>query len=377
MTFSEIPGHADIKRQMRDMALSGRVPHALLLHGPAGSGKFQLARAFASRLHCTDPTPQGEPCGRCSACVQVDAFSHIDTIYVFPVVKLEKMKFTPVSADFMEEFKEFVRLSPFMDFDKWASSFDKKNAQPVIYTTESDSLEQKLSLTSGISRYKTVLIWLPEKMNEATANKLLKLIEEPLGETVFVLVSNDVSAVLPTIRSRCRPIEVLRLSDEDVASYLVSHAAVDPGDALALAHCAEGNVNMALRALDATSVSRMFFDHFKRLMRLAYQRDVAGLKAWAEDVASLGREQELKFYEYCQRLIRENFIYNFSVPSLLYLSREEAEFSTRFARFITERNAPDIVAEMDRAMTDIAGNANGKIVNFDFAVKMIILIKNF
>nr|MDE6557289.1 DNA polymerase III subunit delta [Duncaniella sp.] len=147
-------------------------------------------------------------------------------------------------------------------------------------------------------------------------------------------------------------------------------------DALAVAHIAEGDMNAALRQLDATSVSRLYFDHFKRLMRLAYQRDVRGLKEWSADIAALGRESELRFYSFCQRLIRENFVYNFGVESLNYLTRDEEAFSRNFARFVSERNAPAIVSVMDRAITDIAGNANGKIVNFDVAIKMIMLIKN-
>lgn len=376
MKFSQIPSHDNVKRQLRDMVADRRIPHALLLHGPAGTGKFMLARTFSQYLHCQAPTPEGEPCGVCPSCVQHESFNHVDSLYVFPVVKTEKLK-APVSDDYMTEFKEFVQASPFMDFDRWTGYFEKKNAQPVIYVSESEALEQRLAVTTTVSPYKTVIIWLPEKMNEQTANKLLKLIEEPFADTVFILVSDNASAILPTIYSRCRPIEMKRLSDEAIAGYLTSHLAIDPQDALSMAHIAAGDINAALRAMDATSVSRMFFDYFVRLMRLAYQRDVKGLKEWSAEIAALGREQEVKFYDYARRLIRENFVYNFNVPSLLYLNRTEADFSKKFARFITENNAERIIAEMDRAATDIAGNANGKIVNFDFAIKMIILIKNY
>lgn len=376
MKFSQIPSHENVKRQLRDMVADGRIPHAILLHGPSGIGKFMLARTFSQYLHCQSPTADSEPCGRCPSCLQHENFNHVDSIYVFPVVKTEKLK-EPVSDDYMTEFKEFVSASPFMDFDRWTTYFEKKNAQPVIYVYESAALEQRLSVTTTLSRYKTVIIWLPEKMNEQTANKLLKLIEEPFGDTVFILVSDNAAAILPTIYSRCRPIELKRLSDDTVASFLTENMAVDPQDALSMAHIASGDINSALRTMDATSVSRMFFDYFVRLMRLAYQRDVKGLKEWSADVASLGREQAVKFYNYSQRLIRENFVYNFNVPELLYINRNEAQFSKNFARFITENNAEKIVSEMNRAATDIAGNANAKIVNFDFAIKMIILIKNF
>lgn len=376
MKFSQIPAHDNVKRQLREMVADRRIPHALLLHGPAGIGKFMLARTFSQYLHCQSPTADGEPCGICPSCRQHESFNHVDTLYVFPVVKTDKLK-APISDDYLGEFKEFVSASPFMDFERWTGYFEKKNAQPTIYVSESEALEQRLAVTTTLSKYKTVILWLPEKMNEQTANKLLKLIEEPFADTIFILVSDNAAAILPTIYSRCRPIELKRLADSTVAEYLTSHLSIDPQDALAMAHIAAGNINAALRAMDATSVSRMFFDHFVRLMRLAYQRDVKGLKEWSADIATLGREQAVKFYEYAQRLIRENFVYNFSVPQLLYLNREEANFSKNFARFITENNAEKIIAEMDRAATDIAGNANAKIVNFDFAIKMIILIKNY
>lgn len=375
MNFKDIPAHENVKRQLRDMVADGKVPHALLLHGPAGSGKFMLARVFAQYLHCEHPTSDGEPCGTCPACIQHQTFNHVDTLFVYPVVKTEKLK-EPVSDDYIEEFRDFITSSPYMDFDKWASSFEKKNAQPIIYVYESAGLERRLAVSATASKYKIVIMWLPEKMNEQAANKLLKLIEEPYPGTIFILVSNDASAILPTIKSRCRPVEVTRLDDATVAEYLTRRLAMDPQDAMASAHIAGGNINTALRTVDATSVSRMFFDYFVQLMRLAYQRDVKGLKQWSADITSMGREQEVKFYEYCTRLIRENFIFNFNRPDITYMNRTEAQFSQRFARFITERNAESIVNHMDLAARDIAGNANGKIVNFDFAIKMIILIKN-
>ncbi|MCM1522168.1 MAG: DNA polymerase III subunit delta [Muribaculaceae bacterium] len=379
MKFSDIPCHENVKERLRAMVDDNRLPHALLIHGPSGTGKFMMARALVQYIHCTDRTPEGEPCGRCKSCLQHESFSHIDTLYVFPVVKTDKFK-TPVSADFMEEFKKFTSTSPYMDFERWATAIgravDKKNAQPVIYVYESEALERSLAMTAGRSDVKATIIWLPEKMNEQTANKLLKLIEEPQPGTFFVLVSDEASAILPTIRSRCQPVEMTRLPDSAIASMLESSLSMEPQDAMANAHIAAGNMNDALRSVDATSVSRMYFDLFVRLMRLAYKRDVAELRRWSDDVADLGRDGEVRFYAYCTRLIRENFIYNFKLPEISYLTRDEAQFSRNFARFIHEGNAERIVAAMDRAAADIAGNANGKIVNFDFAIKMIILIKN-
>lgn len=180
---------------------------------------------------------------------------------------------------------------------------------------------------------------------------------------------------MPTIYSRTQRIELKRLADNIIADDLTKNFSVDPADAMALAHIAEGNMIKAHNSLNLSRENHLFLDLFMTLMRQAYQRHVKELKEWSAEVAALGREQELRFVEYCQRLIRENFIYNINRPELNYMNREEAIFSSKFARFINERNVQNIMAELDNAYTDIAGNGNGKIVLFDLAVKMIILLK--
>ena len=203
----------------------------------------------------------------------------------------------------------------------------------------------------------------------------MKQIEEPFGDTLFIMVSNNAKAILPTIYSRTQRIELKRLPDDVIADSLITRYSIDETDAMALAHNAEGNMITAIHSISLSKESHRFLELFMELMRQSYQRHVKELKAWATDVASLGREQELRFLDYCQRLIRENFIYNLNVPRLNYLNREEASFSKNFARFINERNVIDIVTELDNASKDIAGNGNGKIVMFDLAIKMILLLK--
>ena len=332
-----------------------------------------LARAAAQYIHCENHR-DGDSCGTCPSCVQHQTFNHIDTRFVFPIVK-GKLK-DPVSDDYIVEWREYLSKNPFMDFQEWLKALDSLNSQPCIYASESDKLTHDLNFTSHKARYKVVLIWLPERLQEAAGNKMLKLIEEPHDDTLFILVSNNSKEILPTIYSRTQRIELKRLSDEEVAVYLQNNYSLESTDALAVAHLAEGSIIEATNALSLSKERQRFLELFMSLMRLAYQRRVKELKDWASDVASLGREQELRFLNYCQRLIRENFIYNLNVQELNYMNRDELNFSKNFARFVNERNVVRIIDELDSASVDISGNGNGKIVLFDLAVQMIILLKS-
>ncbi len=374
MKFSDIPGHEQAKERMRQMVHSGRLPHAILIEGPSGIGKMSLARAFAQYVHCENPDISGDACGKCQACHLHQSMNHIDVQYVYPVVKLEGMKTAPIADDFHQQWVEYLDGRIYMDFRFWADSFGKKNGQPQTYVTESAALIHRLAFTSHVSRYKIVVWWLPEKMNEEAANKMLKMVEEPFEDTIFIMVSDNPREILPTIYSRVQRIELKRLPDETIAQYLISNFDIQLADAMATAHIAEGNVTKALHALSQSKETKEFFDLFVRLMRLAYQRNVQALSEWADELAGIGREREMRFYEYAMRLVRENFVYNFHIPELNYMTVTEAEFSTRFAKFINEANVEKIIATFDKALIDISGNANGKIVNFDVAIKIIMLL---
>lgn len=374
MKFSEILGHEQVKTRMRQMVHSGRLPHAILIEGPSGIGKMSLARAFAQYIHCENPDYHGDACGQCHSCRLHQSMNHIDVQYVYPVVKLEGMKEAPTSDYFHEQWLEYLQDHLFMDFRCWSDSLGKKNAQPQTYVTESAALIHRLAFTSHISRYKIVLWWLPEKMNEEAANKMLKMIEEPFEDTIFIMVSDNPREILPTIYSRVQRIHVKRFPDATLAKYLTDNFEISEVDAMATAHIAEGNVTRAIHALNQSKESKELFDIFVSLMRFAYQRNVKALHEWSDKLAGMGRDREIRFYEYAMRLVRENFVYNFRIPELTYMTASEEEFSTRFSRFINEGNVEKIIATFDKALIDISGNANGKIVNFDVAIKIIMLL---
>lgn len=373
MRFRDIPGHEDVKERLRAMADERRVPHALLLEGPVGSAKFMLIRALAQYIHCENHTPDGDSCGKCPSCLQHQTFNHIDTIYSFPVIK--KAGKSTISNDCFGEFKNFISDSPYMDIEKWIAMLGNINSQPVIYVEEGAELIRRLNFTARQSLFKIVLLWLPERLKEETANKLLKLIEEPHPDTIFLMSSDNSRAILPTIYSRVQRIAVSRYSDDEIKHFLTASYPVSETDAETLARLSSGNVIEALSLVDISRMRQQFLDYFIELMRKAYQRKIGLLRQWSNDVAALGREQIIKFLDYASRLIRENFILNLHVDQLNYLTDDERKFSVNFARFINERNVLKMFEVLNKAREDIAGNANPKIVLFDLAVKTILLIK--
>ena len=284
------------------------------------------------------------------------------------------MTYAPISEHFSEEWHDFLNEDIYVDFQKWATVFGKKNARPTTYVAESIELLRRLSLTAVTSRYKVVIWWLPELMQLETANKLLKIIEEPFADTVFVLVSDRPRDILPTIYSRLQRIACRRLPDNIVAAEMQRRHGMAPDQAAAIAHLSLGSMLKAELTFKESEFSRRALERFKQLMRLAYQRKVGDLRKWAMDLTDEGRENEIAFYRYAIRMMRENFMFRFRIPELTYLNPEEQSFSTNFARFITEKNVERLIEVFEQAAVDISGNGNGKIINFDTAIKVIMLL---
>ena len=372
MRFADISGHDDVKQRLRDMVDENRMPHAIMIEGPEGSAKFALARAFLQYIHCTARSA-GDSCGRCPECKLSATLNHIDTFISFPVVKRSGRGDT--SDDYLAEFRDYVRDYPYMDFEEWVRRLDNINAQPLIYVSEATSLIRKLSITSRRSDFKTSLIWLPERLKEDAANKLLKLVEEPASDTIIVMVSNNSQLVLPTIYSRTQRVMVRRYTDAEVAEIISRKASMSEADAAIIARLANGNINEALRLVSVSKERKKFLEFFINLMRKAYQRKIIELRQWSADLAALGREPQIQFYEYCSRMLRENFVLNLKAPDLVFLTTDEMQFSVNFARFITNLNVMRLLDTFGKAATDIAANANSKIVNFDVAIQVILLLK--
>ena len=374
MKFSDILGNEQVVQQVRQLIDADRLPHALLLHGEPGVPKLALARVMAQYLHCTN-RHDGEPCQQCPSCRQHETFNHTDTFFSFPYWRKDKNEEANCD-DFLSYWREFLTDCPVVeDYQHWLELLKNENSQPRILVRESANILRKMSMSSFTSKYKVSIIWLPEKLRDDAANKLLKIIEEPYDDCKFILVSDNAKDILGTIFSRTQRIEMRRLGAQRVAQYLTQRYGIDPQDALAVAAPADGNVNMAIHSMQQGSEQSEFHQLFVELMRLAYMRDLGKLRSWAERVADLKREKSRRFLSYAARQVRENFIYNLHQPELNYLTRQEQQFSTRFAPYINEANVERMYEQFCLAERQIAGNGNAKIILFDMAVRTTILIK--
>ena len=372
MQFKDVIGQEAAKQRLIKDAREGRVPHAQLFCGKEGIGKLALAIAYAQYLCCENPG-EHDSCGVCPSCVKFNRLAHPDLHFAFPIIKKKSGK-DVVCDEFLPEWRSLVQNSPYFNLNMWLKEMGAENQQAQIFVKESDEILRKLSLKSSQGSYKSMIIWLPEKMNIECSNKLLKLLEEPPSQTVFLLVSEEPDALLTTILSRTQRFNLKAIEEPKIEDRLMSQYGLQQTDAHNIAHCSQGNFLKALEAIHLNEDNRLFFELFVSLMRLAYQRKIREMKQWSESLAGMGRERQKNFLSYCQQMIRENFIYNFHNASLNYQTLEEQNFSSRFAPFVNERNVMGIMNELSEAQRHIEQNVNAKMVFFDFSLKMIVLL---
>lgn len=371
-SFKDVIGQEALKEKLRREVDEGHIPHAQLFCGPSGVGKLALALAYARYLCCTD-RKDGEACGHCQSCKQWDQLMHPDVHFMFPIVSSEKKKKT-ICADYLTEWRELLMNSSYFSYSQWLDAIDAENSQALIYAKESDEITKTLSLKPIQGDFKITIIWLPEKMNEPCANKMLKLLEEPPERTIFLLCSEEPERMLPTILSRAQRINLPRLTEIEIAEALQNNYGIEPRDSETLAHLANGSFVKALDQIHLNEDNDRYLELFISLMRLAYARRIREMKAWSEEVASLGREKQKELLTYCQRMIRESFMANFHQKQMSYMNLEEQNFTSRFAPFVNEGNAMDIMNELSEAQIHIEQNVNPRMVFFDLSLKMIVLL---
>ncbi|GAB6123506.1 DNA polymerase III subunit [Dysgonomonas termitidis] len=373
MFFKDIIGQNEVKERLISSAGKGIIPHAQLFCGQEGVGKFPLALAYAQYLNCENPS-ETDSCGKCPSCVKYNHLAHPDLHFVFPIIKKAAKK-KEVCDDYITEWREFIKQSSYFNLSQWLDHIDAENSQGLIYAKESEEIIRKLSLRIYEAKYKVMIIWLPEKMHESCANKLLKIIEEPTDNTIFLLVSDIPDNIITTIQSRCQRVNIHGVKETDITEALESAYNISPEDAANVAHLANGNYLKALETISLNEEHKFFFNLFIQMMRASYARNIKEIKAIGNEIAGVGRENQKGFLKYCQRMIREYFVSNMSQPEMIYLAQDEANFGTRFAPFINERNIIGFMNELALAERHIEQNVNAKMVFFDLCLKITMLIK--
>ncbi len=368
MYFGDIVGLNNIKEHLIDSVQRGHVPHARIFQGASGVGKLPLAIAYARYLMCENREGD-DSCGVCPSCQKINKFAHPDLHFVFPVIK------SKTSDEYLPQWREFLESHKYFGLNDWLDFIKAENAQGLIYSKESDEIIRKLNLKVYEAPYKIMIIWLPEKMHESCANKLLKMIEEPPASTVFLLITEDAENVITTIRSRCQPLNIMALSSKEISDALQTRYGLDGVAASSVAHISKGSFTKALQLIQNNDENNYNFDLFKKMMRASVVKNIKDIKAIASELAGIGREKQKSYLLNSLRLFREYFIANLNVSEMVYLNNEEKEFGVRFAPFINESNIESFDDEFQTAFRQIEQNGNARIIFLDLCLKCTMLLK--
>ena len=379
MLFSEILGQEHIKSHLTKSASSARIPHAQLFIGPEGSGTLPMAIAYAQYILCanngSENTNGNEACN-----LKFRNLSHPDLHFVFPVSSNSEVKSHPVSANFLKSWREFVEETPYGSLFDWYKKIDIQNKQGQIGVDEALEIVKSLSLKAYEGGYKVMIIWMADKMNTATANKLLKLLEEPPEKTVFILIAESQDDILQTILSRCQVLNFGPLGEKAIIEALVSRENMELRAAQKFAHQAQGNYNKALHLLHKTDDEQPFEEWFVMWVRAAFRAKgnaaaIHDLIAWSEAIAGIGREAQKQFLNFCIDMFRQALLLNYNAKELVFMEPTVEKFKLEnFAPFVNGNNINDIFKELSDALYHIERNGNAKIILTDLSIKLTRLI---
>jgi len=373
MLFKDIIGQQAVKKKLLQGVSENRIPHAQLFAGNGGMGELPLAIAYARYLNCKERTAD-DSCGKCSSCVKFNKLIHPDLHFVFPVFK-KKTNQDSISDDFLPEWRELVLNTPYFGQSQWFSMLNAENKQFSIFKQESHQIIKKLNLKTFEADYKTMIIWLPERMNLTAANKLLKMIEEPPPYTIFLLVSENPGKMLQTIISRTQLIKVPPIEAEEMEKAVLEKLSLSEQQARKIVHLANGSYLKALKALENDDDDKKYHQLFVTFMRYSYKPSVEDILPFIDGLASEGREKIKGFLNYSLQFLRECFIKGMAPSDIVYMSEEEEQFSQKFAKLIHQRNIYQLTDEFNAAFYHIESNGYEKIILLDLSIKISVLLK--
>lgn len=367
MRFRDVVGQQWIKEMLVNSVEHNRVSHALLFSGRSGYGSLTLALAYAQYLNCTNRR-EGDSCGECPSCHQMEKLQHPDIHIIYPEAGPEKERES--RRKLFEEL--FVESKGYFSEIEWQRKQGLSSFQDNLIKRErADEINKVLSFKTFQSKYKVMVIWLPETMHVAASNAILKVLEEPWQDTVFLMVSEEPEKLLPTIYSRLQEVNVAGVGQEEIAHYLSQNQALTPKERESIARVARGDLIVARRlSQDKSGKGGQFFEFFVRLMRLSFLNDHMELLKWADEMAELGREQQMAFVDYAVAMLRENYMLNAGMESITYLTGDEMEFSENFSPYIGNHNIETLIEEFEKAKLHVRHNGNPKMIFPHFALEV-------
>ncbi len=375
MQFKQVIGQSAIKQRLIASVRDNHVSHAQLFLGPAGSGKLPLALAYAQYILCPNRT-ENDSCGVCPTCQKMQKLVHPDLHFVVPTAATKKIKSNPESDLFMEEWREYVvQNQGYVDTSSWYSFLDVENKQGYMSVRDAASLLRKLNMKSYEGEYKIAIIWMAEKMRVDTANKLLKLLEEPPEKTVFLLIAEDGEELLATIKSRTALVKIPAIDVNEVENALVERLDCDARQAHDAAVISEGNWLNACHFVQESEDRKFFFTTFQQWMRLCFRAAYSELIDFSANIKTLGREKQKELLDYGLRIVRNALLFNNNLAEIVMLPEDEKVFNSKFAPFINPLNLAEIAELFDEAIRHIERNGNAQLIFTDMSFKMIGLLK--
>ena len=368
MQFQQVIGQQQVKDRLVHATKENRVSHAQLFLGPEGSGNLAMAIAYAQFLVCEKPG-DADSCGTCSACIKMNKLVHPDVTFTYPVAPRDKIS-KPKSVDFAEDWRKAITGNPYLNFNDWVEFLDIENKQGIIAVEESADILRRLSLKSVESGYKIVIIWLPEKLHISAANKLLKIIEEPPDQTVFILVAENHEQLMNTIASRTQLVKINRIDDKDVLESLMSKHEVQREAAKKIVHLSEGNYREARLLLNNDHAEVDEARIFLEWMRHCLKANVSGIVEFSESMTRVGREKQKRFLQTALHIARECLMMNYADHSMVKLEGDELIAFKKFAPFVNNNNADQFLEEFNKAHFHLERNANTKILFTDLSFIM-------
>lgn len=370
MRFAEVAGHESLKTKLVDTIRRDRVGHSQLFFGPEGNGALPLAVAFAQYLLCENPQ-DGDSCGRCSACKQVQHFNYPDLHFVFPVARKLKGSDKPVSDDYYSEWTRLVSSEVYFGLYRWLEQIGVENKQAQISVHESASILNKLSLKSYSGNNKILILWMPERLHASAANKLLKLLEEPPECSIFLLVSEDPEKLISTITSRCQKVYVPKYDRKIIQDCLEQAEGLESNAAGIISKIADGNLAEALRLAERAETYHNYALLFSTWVRNCYSVNMKHLVEWAEECGRFEREKLRDFLKFCSNAFRDSLRLNLLGEEEVNNVFREINFElSKFAPFVHAGNTPGILQAIDEAAYDISRNVNARLVLTDLSLSV-------